>query len=76
LLVVAVEEIRIDGAKSLQVSRRLSAILEDLERIAPPERKESLSDQLKLLDQAIERDMADPRGKELALQGDMRGTGF
>ncbi len=76
ILTVTVEEIRICGAESLQVSRRLRAMLKDLEQIAPPERKESLTEQLKLLDQAVEREITDPRGKELARRGDMRGTGF
>jgi uncharacterized membrane protein len=76
MLVVAADEIRMYAATSLQVSRRLRAMLEDLERIAPQERKESLKNQLKLLDQAIEREMRDPGAKELARQADMRGTGF
>ena len=49
---LALDEIRQYGAKSIQVSRRLRSLLEDLESVAPLERRAELDEQLKLLDEA------------------------
>ena len=42
---LAFEEIRLVGAGSPQVSRRLQAALDDLEQVAPPERRAVLEEQ-------------------------------
>ena len=46
---LAVDEIRLAGAGSPQVARRLSAVLQDLLTITPPERQDVLKEQLDLL---------------------------
>lgn len=48
-LLLAVEEIRHYGAGSLQVSRRLRSMLEDLRSVAPPEYHQTLDDELSTL---------------------------
>ena len=52
---LAFDEIRIAGARSPQVTRRLMAALEDLHQIAPPERRSVLELQLKLLCDGVAR---------------------
>ena len=69
------EEIRLAGAASPQVARRLTAALQDLIVIAPPERQEVLRRQLTLLQDAA-RDAALPGADvELNLQPDRLGLG-
>lgn len=50
---LAFDEIRIAGAHSPQIPRRLRAALDDLKRVAPPERQAALDRQLRLLDEAM-----------------------
>src|SRR5690606_30994942 len=52
-VVLSFEEIRLAGASSPQVTRRLAAALEDLLRVAPPERRPALREQLTLLHEAV-----------------------
>ena len=52
---LAFDEIRMAGAGSPQVSRRLKAALDDLRSIAPPDRVAVLDEQLDLLAAATER---------------------
>jgi uncharacterized membrane protein len=73
---LTVEELRLYAAGSLQVTRRLRALLEDLERIAPPLRREAVIKQLELLGEASDREMPDRSARELARQADLRGTGL
>jgi len=72
---LAFDEIRMAGAGSPQVARRLKAALEDLRSIAPPERVAILDEQLDLLATAAETAMDDPRDVELALHEDREGIG-
>ncbi len=72
---LAFDEIRLAGAGSPQVSRRLKAALTDLRSIAPPERVEILDQQLELLVAATERSMDDERDADLALGDDREGIG-
>lgn len=60
----AFDEIRIAGAGSPQVPRRLAAALDDLIAIAPPERRPPLERRRRLLDEAAEDPFqaADPQG--------------
>jgi uncharacterized membrane protein len=72
---LAFDEIRMAGAGSPQVSRRLKAALEDLRSIAAPERVAILDEQLDLLATATEAAMDDQRDVELALHEDREGIG-
>jgi len=72
---LAFDEIRLAGAGSPQVSRRLKAALTDLRSIAPPERVGILDHQLELLVAATERSMEDERDAEMALRDDREGIG-
>src|SRR5688500_8250524 len=69
------DEIRMAGAGSPQVSRRLLAALLDLRRIALPSRIEVLDDQLELLRAATRDAMLDERDIRLALDPDREGLG-
>src|SRR5690606_12491150 len=55
LISLAVTEIRIFGARSPQIPRRLRAMLLDLPEVAPAERQPALATQLEILDATIER---------------------
>jgi uncharacterized membrane protein len=72
---LAFDELRLVGAGSPQVARRLRAALEDLRTMAPPERRPPLDRQLKLLDNAVRRAFADDADVEAALVPDMQGIG-
>jgi uncharacterized membrane protein len=72
---LAFDEIRLAGAGSPQVTRRLKAALVDLQSWALPDRAAVLEDQLDLLEAATERAMKDERDAELALRADREGIG-
>ena len=72
---LAFDEIRLAGAGSPQVSRRLKAALTDLKSIAPAERVGILDHQLELLVAATERSMDDEHDAEMALRDDREGIG-
>jgi uncharacterized membrane protein len=72
---LAFEEIRLAGAGSPQVSRRLTAALADLRSMAPPDRVPVLDEQRDLLQSATEAAMADKRDIKMALQPDSEGIG-
>lgn len=72
---LAVTEIRQFGRESIQVVRRLRAMLEDLVRIAPEERAASLRQELSLLCKALERFFPDPEDRALADISDAQGVG-
>ncbi len=72
---LAFDEIRIAGAGSPQVSRRLIAVLSDLRRVALPERIESLDEQARLLRAATGEAMYDERDVLFALDPDREGLG-
>lgn len=74
-VLLATEEIRLAGAASPQVTRRLKAALLDLKSIAPPERVDVLDRQLERLGAAAERALEDEQDVEVALAGDRRGIG-
>src|SRR5213076_2785204 len=52
---LAFDELRMAGAGSPQVARRMRAALQDLKAVAPPERHPPLDRQLELLEQAVRR---------------------
>jgi uncharacterized membrane protein len=72
---LAFDEIRLAGAGSPQVARRLKAALLDLKSIAPPERVEVLDLQLDLLTTATEASFDDDRDVALARDEDREGIG-
>jgi hypothetical protein len=72
---LAFDELRLAGAGSPQVARRLRAALEDLRTVASPERRPPLDRQLKLLDEAVRRAYDDDADVDAALVPDMQGIG-
>ncbi len=72
---LAFDEIRMAGAGSPQVSRRLVAALLDLRRVALPERIEVLDQQVALLRAATVEAMHDARDVRFALDPDREGLG-
>jgi len=72
---LACTEIRACGATSVQIMRRLRAMLEDLLRVLPPHRHASLNLQLTLLDRTIEAAYAFPEDRALARIPDVQGLG-
>jgi uncharacterized membrane protein len=77
VLDLAFDEIRAYGASSVQICRRLRAVLEDLRAATPPVRHAALDEQLARLDAAV--DLAFPEGspeRELALRSDRLGLGL
>ena len=72
---LAFDELRLVGAGSPQVARRLHAALEDLRTVAPPERRPPLDRQLKLLDEGVRRAYTDDADVNAALVPDMQGIG-
>jgi uncharacterized membrane protein len=72
---LAFDEIRIAGAGSPQVTRRLRAALEDLLTVAPQQRKQCLQEQLALLDCALHETITEPSDVAHASQSDRSGIG-
>jgi uncharacterized membrane protein len=72
---LAFDEVRLVGAGSPQVARRLRAALEDLSALASPERQPPLGRQLELLDEAVRRAYDDAADVEAALVADLQGIG-
>ena len=75
---LGVTEIRLYGAGDIQVARRLSAALDDLEgtvRDRYPERVRILREERELLRRTVERSFADPEDQALALTPDRLGMG-
>ncbi len=72
---LAVTEIRQFGATSIQVPRRLRAMLEDLLAVLPPERRPLLQAELRRLQRSSERAFSDPEDRAQAERGDSQGLG-
>jgi uncharacterized membrane protein len=72
---LAFDEIRLAGAGSPQVVRRLKAALSDLRTIAPEERVPILDEELELLAAAVARALDSEREIEMALSEDREGIG-
>jgi uncharacterized membrane protein len=72
---LAFDELRLVGAGSPQVARRLRAAIEDIRSIAPPERHPPLDRQLELLDAGIERQFDDEADLRAARVPDNQGIG-
>jgi uncharacterized membrane protein len=72
---LAFEEIRLAGARSPQITRRLEAALHDLLAVAPPSRRGVLEQQLDLLETAVTRTYEDERAAAFAVRPDPEGIG-
>jgi uncharacterized membrane protein len=72
---LAATEIRLFGATSPQVGRRLQAMFEHLLRTAPAARADALRREMALLARTTERSYADPDDRAAALHGDLQGFG-
>ena len=72
---LAFEEIRFCGATSIQVMRRMKALVSDLIHALPEERHEPLRRHQKRLDSTIARSFADPEEQLEAAVEDRQGLG-
>jgi len=74
-VILAVTEIRQFGGVSIQVARRLRAMLEDLIQTLPEERAAPLRLELKLLQRSAARFFVEPEDRALADISDTQGVG-
>jgi uncharacterized membrane protein len=74
-VLLAVTEIRQYGCDSIQVNRRLRAMLEDLIEGLPAARAPLLRQELALLDKSAVRAFPEPEDRALAEQADSQGVG-
>jgi uncharacterized membrane protein len=72
---LAVTEIRQFGGVSIQIARRLRAMLEDLIRTLPENRTPLLRQELTLLHRSAERFFVEPEDRALADVSDFQGVG-
>ena len=75
VLVLALTEIRQFGAGSPQVSRRLVALLDGVQAVAPAERLPAIERQRQELTAAVTAALLEERDREVALTPDRRGLG-
>jgi uncharacterized membrane protein len=72
---LAVTEIRQFGGASIQIARRLRAMLENLIQTLPEERVPLLRQELNLLQRSAERSFTEPEDRALADVSDFQGVG-
>lgn len=72
---LAVTEIRHFGGESIQIARRLRAMLENLIQTLPASRTELLQQELALLKRSAERFFAEPEDRAMAEESDAQGVG-
>jgi uncharacterized membrane protein len=72
---LAITEIRHFGAGSIQVARRLQAMIEHLLTVLPEARKAALRQELSLLRHSIQRNFPDEEDRARAQIGDLQGIG-
>jgi uncharacterized membrane protein len=72
---LAVTEIRQFGRDSVQIARRMRAMLENLIDVVPPQRAAPLRVELELLSRGVQRDFRDPEDRARAAAGDSLGVG-
>lgn len=72
---LAVDEVRIYAERSVQVIRRLNAMLTDLLDVVPPDRRSPLEREFRLLARASERTFLDVEDRESAEEADAQGMG-
>jgi len=74
-LELAVDEIIVYGAGSIQVTRRLRALLDDLLTSAPPSRRPPVSERVATLQRAVSRALPDAALAAEAMEPDHQGIG-
>ena len=72
---LAITEIRQFGRGSIQVVRRMRAMLENLIEVVPPQRAALLRAELELLGRGVEHDFRDPEDRVRAASADSLGVG-
>jgi uncharacterized membrane protein len=72
---LSVTEIRQFGRGSIQIVRRMRAMLESLVRLVPPQRAALLVAELELLSRGVEQDFRDPEDRLRAASADSLGVG-
>jgi uncharacterized membrane protein len=75
-LVLAFDEIRYCGASSIQVMRRMRALLQDLMQHVPPARRPALERYLARVDTGIRKTFEDGDDRRDALEQDRQGLGL
>jgi uncharacterized membrane protein len=76
LVRLSLDEIRHYGAGSIQIMRRMRALLDDLLRTAPPVRRGVLVEQLRLLDVVLEKNFRDAAELRVASSPSAQGHGM
>jgi uncharacterized membrane protein len=74
-LALGVTEIRDYGASSFQMTRRLRALLEELDALVLPENRAAVGEELRRLDATVRAARADSIDLDLALAPDRQGIG-
>jgi uncharacterized membrane protein len=74
-LALGITEIREYGASSIQVLRRLRALLEELGELVPPENRAAVDEELRRLDATVVASHADSVDLDLASSRDHQGIG-
>lgn len=74
-LSIALDETRYFGAESIQVARRMRALLEGLRKEVPSYRRPAVDAHLAILDSSIEQTFSGRAEFELAATGDRQGIG-
>jgi len=72
---LAVTEIRQFGRGSIQIVRRMRAMLEHLIQVVPPQRVALLRAELELLSRGVDQDFRDPEDRRRAAVADSLGVG-
>jgi uncharacterized membrane protein len=75
-LTLAFDEIRFFGATSIQVMRRMRALLLSLMEQVPDERKKSLEQYLGRIDKGIQKSFEEAEDRRAALEEDRQGLGL
>ena len=75
-LSLAFDEIRVYGATSLQVMRRLRTALYDLATVVGPERQQAIRHYIEHLDSTVKDAVRDSQDQQTALQQDRQGLGL
>lgn len=72
---LSVTEIRQFGSESIQIARRLKAMLENLIQVLPESRRPLLQRELTILKRTADRFFSDPEDRALAEESDAQGVG-
>ncbi|HEX5827939.1 MAG TPA: DUF2254 domain-containing protein [Candidatus Limnocylindrales bacterium] len=75
VLSLAVTEIRMYGADSVQVARRLRALLQELDDLVLPENRQAVRDELRRLDATVAERFGGTIDEDLAFDPDAQGLG-